>query len=41
MLERFGDMTDTQFIEVATFDFKGTLGRCFVIVSTSYQMTFS
>ena len=29
VLERFGIMTDTQAIDVVTFDFKGTRVRCF------------
>ena len=31
-------MTDTQAIDVVTFDFKGTCVRCFVSGSTDYQM---
>ena len=31
-------MTDTQAIDVVTFDFKGTHVRCFVSGSTGYQM---
>ena len=38
MLERFGIMTDTQVIDVVTFDFKGTRVRCFVSGSADYQM---
>ena len=34
-------MTDTQAIDVVTFDFKGTRGRCFVSGSTDYQMNYS
>ena len=41
MLERFAIMTDTQAIDVVTFDFKGTHDRCFVSGSTDYQMNFS
>ena len=39
--ERFGIMTDTQAIDVVTFDFKGTRVRCFVSGSTNYQMNVS
>ena len=31
-------MTDTQAIDVVTFDFKGTGVSCFVSGSTDYQM---
>ena len=31
----------TQAVDVVTFDFKGTLVRCFVSGSTDYQMNFS
>ena len=41
MLERFGIMTETQGIDVVTFDFKGTRVRCFVSGSTDYQMNYS
>ena len=34
-------MTDTQSIDVVTFDFKGTRVRCFVRGSTDYQMNLS
>ena len=34
-------MTDTQAIDVVTFDFKGTRVRCFVSGSTDYQMNLS
>ena len=34
-------MTDTQAIDVVTFDFKGARVRCFVSGSTDYQMNFS
>ena len=34
-------MTDTQAIDVVTFDFKGTRVRCFVNGSTDYQMNVS
>ena len=34
-------MTDTQAIDVVTFDFKGTRVRCFVSGSTGYQMNLS
>ena len=34
MLERFGIMTNTQAVDVVTFDFKGTRVRCFVSGST-------
>ena len=34
-------MTDTQVIDVVTFDFKGTRVHCFVSGSTEYQMNFS
>ena len=34
-------MTDTQAIDVVTFDFKGTRVRCFVSGSTDNQMNFS
>ena len=33
-------MTDTQAIDVVTFDFKGTRVRCFVSGSTDYKMNF-
>ena len=38
---KFGIMTDTQSIDVVTFDFKGTRVRCFVRGSTNYQMNLS
>ena len=41
VLERFGIMTDTQAIDVVTFDFKGTRFRCFVSGSTDYQLDYS
>ena len=41
VLERFGIMTDTQAIDVVTFDFKGTLVRCFVSGSIDYQLDYS
>ena len=34
-------MTDTQAIDVVTFDFKGTRVRCFVSRSADYQMNVS
>ena len=34
-------MTDTQAIDVVTFDFKGTSVRCFVSSSTDYQINLS
>ena len=34
-------MTDTQAIDVVTFDFKGTHVHCFVSGSTDYQINFS
>ena len=34
-------MTDTQAIDVVTFDFKDTRGRCFVSGYTDYQMDYS
>ena len=34
-------MTDTQAVDVVTFDFKGTCVRCFVSDSTDYQMNLS
>ena len=40
MLVRFGIMTDTQAIDVVTFDLKGTRVRCFVSGSTDYQMDY-
>ena len=39
--ERFGIMTDTQAIDVVTFDFKGTRVRSFFSGSTNYQMDYS
>ena len=36
-----GIMTDTQAIDVVTFDFKGTRVRCFVSGSNDYQVKFS
>ena len=41
MLEWFGIMTDTQAIDVVTFDFEGYRVRCFVSGSTDYQMNVS
>ena len=38
---KFEIMTDTQAIDVVTFDFKGTCVRCFVSGSTDYQMNLS
>ena len=40
---KIGIMTDTQTIDVVTFDFKGTRVRCFVSGSTDYmyQMNLS
>ena len=38
---KFGIMTDTQAIDVVTFDFKGTRVRCFVSGSTDYQLNLS
>ena len=34
-------MTDTQAVDVVTFDFEGTCVRCFVSGSTDYQMNLS
>ena len=34
-------MTETQAIDVVTFDFKGSCVRCFVSGSTDYQMNLS
>ena len=34
-------MTDTQAIDVVTFDFKGTRVHCFVSGYTGYQMDYS
>ena len=34
-------MTDTQAIDVVTFDFRGTRVRCFVSGSTDDQMNIS
>ena len=39
MHERFGNMMDTQAIEVVTFDFKGTCVGFFVIVTLSVLHT--
>ena len=39
--KKFGIMTDTQAIDVVTFDFKGTRVRCFGSGSTDYQMNLS
>ena len=36
-----GIMTDTQAIDVVTFDFKGTRVRCFVSGSNDNQVKFS
>ena len=36
-----GIMTDTQAIDIVTFDFKGTQFRCFVSGSYDYQVKFS
>ena len=41
MLKLFGIMTDTQAIDVVTFDFKGTRVRCVVNGYTDYQLDFS
>ena len=41
MFKMFGIMTDTQSIDVVTFDFKGTRVRCFVSGYTDYQMDSS
>ena len=41
MCLKFGIMTETQAINVVTFDFKGTRVRCFVSDSTDYQMNLS
>ena len=41
VLKKFRIMTDTQAIDVVTFDFKGTRVRCFVSGSTDYQMNLS
>ena len=40
VLERFGIMTDTQAIDVVTFDFKGTHVRSFVSGSSGHQMDY-
>ena len=39
VLERFGNKTDTQAIDVVTFDFMSTRVRCFVSGSTD-EMNF-
>ena len=39
--QKIGIMTDTQAIDVVTFDFKGTRVRCFVSGSTDHQMNSS
>ena len=39
--KKIGITTDTQAIDVVTFDFKGTRVCCFVSVSTDYQMNLS
>ena len=41
VLERFEIMTDTQAIDVVTFDFKGTRVRCLFSGSTDYQTDYS
>ena len=41
VLWQFMIMTDTQAIDVVTFDLKGTHVRCFVSGSTDYQMNYS
>ena len=41
MLELLGIMTDIQAIDVVTFDFKGTLVRCFFSGSIDNQMDYS
>ena len=41
VLERFGIMTDTQAIDVVTFDFKGNRVCCCVSGSTDYQVNYS
>ena len=41
MLKKIRITTDTQAIDVVTFDFKGTRVRCFVGASTDYQMNVS
>ena len=41
MCLKFGIMTDTQAIDVVTFDFKGIHVRYFVSGSTDYQMILS
>ena len=41
MLKCLGIMTDTQAIDVVTFDFKGTRVRCFVSGYTDYQMDYA
>ena len=38
---KFGITTDTQAIDVVTFDFEGTRVCCFVSGSTDYQMNLS
>ena len=40
VLEQFRIMMVTQAIDVVSFDFKGTLVRCFVSGSTDYQKNF-
>ena len=40
MLKKIEIMTDTQAIDVVTFDFKGTRIRCFVRGSTDYKNEF-
>ena len=41
LLEGFEIMTDTQAIDVVTFDLKGTRIRCLVSGPTDYQMNYS
>ena len=41
LLKKFRIITDTQAIDVVTFDFKGTRVRCFVSGSTDYQMNLT
>ena len=41
VLRKFRIMTDTQTIDVVTFDFRGTRVRCFVSGSTDYQINLS
>ena len=40
MCLKIGIMTETQAIDVVTFDFKGARVRCFISSSTDYQINF-